>query len=59
MASGNATVKAVLSGDTVVLIGSATNGPPPELVLTLASLQAPKLARTPEQHDEVGIIILY
>ncbi|EQC42645.1 hypothetical protein SDRG_00373 [Saprolegnia diclina VS20] len=52
MASGNATVKAVLSGDTVVLMGNATNGPPPELMLTLASLQAPKLARTAEQHDE-------
>ncbi|OQR83254.1 nuclease [Achlya hypogyna] len=52
MASGNATVKAVLSGDTVVLIGNATNGAPPELMLTLASLQAPKLARTAEQHDE-------
>ncbi|KAF0692996.1 Aste57867_15990 [Aphanomyces stellatus] len=52
MASGNATVKAVISGDTVVLVGSATNGPPPELMLTLASLQAPKLARTAEQTDE-------
>jgi len=53
MASGNATVKAVISGDTIVLLGNSTNGPPPELMLTLASLQAPRLARTAEQHDEV------
>ncbi|KAH9127214.1 hypothetical protein AeMF1_002452 [Aphanomyces euteiches] len=52
MASGNATVKAVISGDTVILMGNAVNGPPPELMLTLASLQAPKLARTAEQTDE-------
>ncbi|RHY33831.1 hypothetical protein DYB32_001561 [Aphanomyces invadans] len=53
MASGNATVKAVISGDTVVLVGASKNGPPPELMLTLSSLQAPKLARTAEQTDEV------
>ncbi|RHY98192.1 hypothetical protein DYB37_003957 [Aphanomyces astaci] len=54
MASGNATVKAVISGDTVVLVGAASsNGPPPEIMLTLSSLQAPKLARTAEQTDEV------
>ncbi|ETV68403.1 hypothetical protein H257_15575 [Aphanomyces astaci] len=53
MASGNATVKAVISGDTVVLVGAASsNGPPPEIMLTLSSLQAPKLARTAEQTDE-------
>ncbi|KAK1933976.1 Ribonuclease TUDOR 1 [Phytophthora citrophthora] len=52
MASGHATVKAVLSGDTLVLIGAATNGPPPELMLTLSSLQAPRLARSPEQSNE-------
>lgn len=53
MASGTATVKAVISGDTLVLVGAATNGPPPELVLTLASLQAPRLARSPEASNEV------
>lgn len=53
MASGTATVKAVISGDTLVLIGAATNGPPPELVLTLASLQAPRLARSAEASNEV------
>ncbi|RLN73714.1 hypothetical protein BBJ28_00026222, partial [Nothophytophthora sp. Chile5] len=52
MASGHATVKAVLSGDTLVLMGAATNGPPPELMLTLSSLQAPRLARSPEQTNE-------
>ena len=51
---GKATIKAVLSGDTVVLMGTAVNGPPPELTLTLASLQAPKLARNPEQSNEVS-----
>ncbi|KAJ0393787.1 hypothetical protein P43SY_008224 [Pythium insidiosum] len=52
MASGRATVKAVISGDTLVLMGAATNGPPPELVLTLASLQAPRLARGPDGVNE-------
>ncbi|CAI5716919.1 unnamed protein product [Peronospora destructor] len=52
MASGHATVKAVLSGDTLVLMGTSTNGPPPELMLTLSSLQAPRLARSPEQSNE-------
>ncbi|TYZ57414.1 hypothetical protein PybrP1_005999 [[Pythium] brassicae (nom. inval.)] len=52
MASGTATVKAVISGDTLVLVGAATNGPPPELVLTLASLQAPRLARSAEASNE-------
>lgn len=52
MASGRATVKAVLSGDTLVLMGAATNGPPPELVLTLASLNAPRLARGPDGVSE-------
>ncbi|CEG35517.1 staphylococcal nuclease domain-containing protein 1-like isoform x1 [Plasmopara halstedii] len=52
MASGHATVKAVLSGDTLVLMGAAANGPPQELMLTLSSLQAPRLARSPEQSNE-------
>ncbi|CAI5721420.1 unnamed protein product [Hyaloperonospora brassicae] len=53
MASGQAIVKAVLSGDTLVLMGAtATNGPPPELVLTLSSLQAPRLAHSSEQSSE-------
>ena len=40
---GFGTVKEVLSGDTVVVMGQAKAGPPPELKLTLASLQAPRI----------------
>ena len=35
-------VKSVVSGDTVVLMGRANNGPPPEIQLTLSSLIAPR-----------------
>ena len=44
----SAIVKAVPSGDTVVLIKpqAGATGPPPELRLSLASLAAPKLAQT-------------
>lgn len=52
MASGVATIKAVISGDTLVLVGNASNGPPPELVLTLSSLQAPRLSRSAEGASE-------
>ncbi|CAH0474879.1 unnamed protein product [Peronospora belbahrii] len=54
MASGYGTVKAVLSGDTLILMGKATTrgGPPPELTLTLSSIQAPRLARSSEQTNE-------
>lgn len=52
MASGHAVVKAVLSGDTLVLMGKPVNGPPPEMMVTLSSLQAPKLSRNPEQPSE-------
>ena len=47
MAQGVATVKAVLSGDTVLLMGraSAAGGPPPEIRLNLSSLLAPRLGR--------------
>lgn len=54
MASGQATVKMVLSGDTVVLMGRAVNGPPPEIQLSLSSLIAPKLARGPQSAEEVS-----
>ena len=40
---GFGTVKEVLSGDTVVVMGASKSGPPPELKLTLASLQAPRI----------------
>lgn len=52
MASGTATVKSVVSGDTLVLVGKATNGPPPEISITLAHVQCPKIARGPSQVDE-------
>ena len=52
MASGNATVKAVLSGDTLVLVGKASAGPPPELTITLSFVHCPKIARGPSQEDE-------
>jgi endonuclease YncB( thermonuclease family) len=52
--AGFATVKAVLSGDTVVLQGKATTAgaPPPEMQLSLSSLAAPRLSRHPEARDE-------
>eukprot|EP01041_Mallomonas_annulata_P007052 gene7052-14351_t len=52
MATGTATVKAVLSGDTILLVGKAVNGPPQEITITLANLQAPRPARGPQQTDE-------
>jgi len=46
MASGSATVKAILSGDTVLLMGPQKdpNRPPSELKMSLSSTQSPKLA---------------
>jgi staphylococcal nuclease domain-containing protein 1 len=46
MSQGTATVKAILSGDTVLLQGAQTdpNKAPPELKISLSSTQAPKLA---------------
>lgn len=53
MASGNAIVKNVLSGDTLLLVGKSINGPPPEITITLNNIQTPKLARGPQQNDEL------
>jgi staphylococcal nuclease domain-containing protein 1 len=39
------TVKAVPSGDSLLIMGSVRGGPPPEKTITLAALIAPKLAR--------------
>eukprot|EP00922_Rhytidocystis_sp_ex-Travisia-forbesii_P071159 GHVS01106201.1.p1 GENE.GHVS01106201.1~~GHVS01106201.1.p1 ORF type:complete len:936 (-),score=126.12 GHVS01106201.1:359-3166(-) len=44
MASGIATVKQVISGDTLVLVGTPKGGPPPEKQLTLSSVMAPRVA---------------
>ncbi|KAI8817141.1 uncharacterized protein EV422DRAFT_256727 [Fimicolochytrium jonesii] len=51
--TGRAIVKNVLSGDTVVLRARPQGGPPPEKVLSLANLQAPRLgtARDPEKEE--------
>lgn len=38
-------VKAVTSGDCLVIVGNVKAGPPPEKTITLASLMAPKLVR--------------
>jgi hypothetical protein len=46
-------VKAVLSGDTVVLQGASRAGTQaPELQLSLSHLSAPRIARHPDQRDE-------
>jgi len=49
---GFATVKAVTSGDSLVLHGDVTNTKPPEMQLTLSSLMAPRMARGPSAKDE-------
>ena len=47
MATGwlKGTVKAVSSGDSLLVMGSVKGGPPPEKTITLAGLIAPKLVR--------------
>lgn len=51
-AAGFATVKAVPTGDTVVVMGRPVNGPPPELQLSLSGVASPRLARGPSGADE-------
>lgn len=50
----HAIVKAVTSGDTVLLMGqkASSNGPPPEKSITLSSLMAPKLGYGDTRPDE-------
>eukprot|EP01138_Halocafeteria_seosinensis_P007850 gb/GECG01008020.1/.p1 GENE.gb/GECG01008020.1/~~gb/GECG01008020.1/.p1 ORF type:complete len:921 (+),score=174.17 gb/GECG01008020.1/:1-2763(+) len=50
MAQGYAVVKSVIGGDSLVLMGRGN--PPPEMQVSLASLQAPRLARHPNATDE-------
>jgi staphylococcal nuclease domain-containing protein 1 len=52
--AGFGTVKAVLSGDTLVIVGNPAKpgAPAPELQLSLAGLTAPRLSRHPDQKDE-------
>ena len=45
-------VKAVLSGDTIVVAGSAKNGPPVEKRLILANVTSPKFAQSKDEKDE-------
>lgn len=41
------TVKLILSGDSVVVRGQPRGGPPPERIICLSGITAPKLARRP------------
>eukprot|EP00730_Choanoeca_flexa_P019685 TRINITY_DN9622_c0_g1_i1.p2 TRINITY_DN9622_c0_g1~~TRINITY_DN9622_c0_g1_i1.p2 ORF type:complete len:879 (+),score=258.12 TRINITY_DN9622_c0_g1_i1:2861-5497(+) len=54
MALQSAIVKSVLSGDTIVLRGQPRNGPPPERILCLAQISAPRLGRRPNASDTVA-----
>ena len=51
--SGFASVKCVLSGDMMVLMGASKGGPPPLRRVTLSNVTAPRLARGPDATDEV------
>lgn len=54
-----ATVKNVLSGDTVILRGKPrANGPPAERLLALSNVQAPRLGNT-TRSDEVSSIVFF
>lgn len=44
-------VKCVLSGDTVVIRGRPVKGPPPERIVCLAYVAAPKLSSRPRPGD--------
>ncbi|KNC97787.1 uncharacterized protein SPPG_06784 [Spizellomyces punctatus DAOM BR117] len=51
--SGRAIVKNIISGDSIVLRGKPVNGPPPEKVLSLSNLVAPRLGspKDPEKEE--------
>jgi staphylococcal nuclease domain-containing protein 1 len=51
MKSGRGSVKEVRSGDTLIIVGKSAGGPPPELQISLSSINAPRLGRN-EQKDE-------
>ena len=56
-ASGVAIVKAVLSGDLVVLMGGAKAGElPPERQLAISGISAPRFARGKSGEDEVSVL---
>ena len=41
-------VKSVLDGGSVVIRGQPRNGPPPERILALSEVDAPRMARRPQ-----------
>ena len=41
-------VKSVLDGGSVVIRGQPRNGPPPERILALSEIDAPRMARRPQ-----------
>ncbi len=47
-------VKQVLDGGAVVIRGQPRNGPPPERILALAEIDAPRLGRRPQQSPAGG-----
>jgi len=49
---GRGVVKAVLSGDTIIVLHMAQQGPPVERQITLSSLQAPLLGRRKTQKNQ-------
>jgi hypothetical protein len=55
MSAGKGVVKTVLSGDTLVIYGRVTSGPPPEREITLAHVSAPRIGRTADRKDEVPL----
>lgn len=59
-ASGVAVVKAVLSGDLVVLMGGAQNGAiPPERQLAISGISSPRFARGKSGEDEVSPVLSF
>mmetsp|Transcript_17783 Transcript_17783/g.35783 ORF Transcript_17783/g.35783 Transcript_17783/m.35783 type:complete len:86 (+) Transcript_17783:125-382(+) len=54
--TGFAKVQSVLSGDTVVLLGKPAqpNLPPPQVLFTLSSVSAPRLASKANPTDDPG-----
>eukprot|EP00039_Didymoeca_costata_P023675 m.7876 g.7876 ORF g.7876 m.7876 type:complete len:888 (+) comp3797_c2_seq1:3386-6049(+) len=47
-------IKAVLSGDTVIIRDQPKGGPPPERTLSFAGLSAPRLGRGPRANETEG-----
>ncbi len=53
------TVKSVLSGDTLVLRGRPVSGPPPEKLVSLALISAPRLNLKEPEKEEVYSNVFY